>query len=104
MQSTHVLAAGQAMNIEEHLEAVVPCPANCVIQMRKLSLDVWVAALGHKSPVADRNADVVEAGSGNCSKVALLEPGRPMRVESVVGFLRAESLRVAVLVDDTVAV
>ena len=49
------------MQIYNHLEAVVPCPSDCFLQVGKLPSDVRFVCPDFERPVTDWNADVVES-------------------------------------------
>ena len=49
------------MQVHDDLKAMVACPADSLLQVWKLTGDVWLSGANLESPVADGQPDVVEA-------------------------------------------
>lgn len=58
-----VLRAGSAVQINQNFETVVSSPADGLVEVGGLALDVRFAAGDIVGPETDRNSDVVKTGS-----------------------------------------
>lgn len=49
------------MQVNDNFQAMVGCPLNCLLQIGKLTLDIWFSGIHIERPVADGNTNVVQA-------------------------------------------
>lgn len=89
-----------AVQVDHDFEAGASGPADGVVEDGELALHVRVAVEGGDGPVADGDADVVQAGGGDLVEVVLGDPGVPVVGETRGRFVFSESGGVGVLVDD----
>ncbi len=76
------------MKINDDLETIIRAPLNGFLEVVGLvSLDIRLTGRSVKSPVADRDSDVVEASTGDLSKIGFSVKGGPMRREPAVALL-----------------
>ena len=66
-----VLAARCTMQVDDHLDVVVPSPSHSLLEVRKLALDIWFTARHVECPEPNGNADVVQAVAEHLSANAL---------------------------------
>ena len=59
-----VLASWDTVEVDDHLQVVVPSPRNGILQILQLPLDVWLLGANLKRPVPYRDPDVVQASDG----------------------------------------
>lgn len=62
-----VLTARRPMQIYNHLEAVVPCPSDCLLEVRQLTSDVRLSWSDLERPIANGNADMIQSRRGTIS-------------------------------------
>jgi len=90
------------MHVQHNLKASATCPTNGLVDILLLPLDIRVTALRGDSPVADGNADMIEASVRNVLKVGLRVPGRPVLLENASALIRAEMLTKSELIHDAI--
>ena len=59
-----VLASWDTVEVDDHLQVVVPSPRNGILQILQLPLDVRLPGANLKRPVPYRDPDVVQASDG----------------------------------------
>lgn len=91
-----------AMEINNHVKTCAVCPADSLVKVTELALDVGIAWLWIKCPVADGNADVIQASTGHGSDVALSDPRGPVRRQCRLRCRLTERLAEGPFVDRTV--
>jgi hypothetical protein len=91
------------VQVEHDLEPGRAGPGDGPVEHWQLALHVGISGQGRHGPVADGDADVVQAGGGHVGKVLLEVEGVPVRAQTFAGLGRAEDVREAVLVHDVAA-
>ena len=106
------------MQVNDHLQSVLPRPSNGLLEIRQLAGDVGLPRAHLEGPVADRDADMVETGVNdasmycmesrprdspsrrNVSEVLLGDPSIPVLLEDGERGLPVLELTEGVLVDN----
>lgn len=91
------------MEVDLDFDTGAACPANSLVEIRKLTLYVGITVQGGNSPVSEGNADVVQACRGDSVDVILSNPCVPVVIETREGFVFAECCSVGPFVNDSAA-
>lgn len=70
-----------SVQVNNNLETGGTSPADSLVQVGQLAIDVGVALQGRKSPVADGDTDMVHASGGDLVEVTLVDEGAPVLVQ-----------------------
>lgn len=87
-----------AMKIYHNSYACLSGPSNGLVQISKLSLNVWFARQRFHGPVSNRYADVIQTSTSNLEKVIPCDPGFPMSIQTPQCFVMSQDLAEGVFI------
>jgi hypothetical protein len=88
------------MQIDDDLQAMVLRPTDRLLEIGKLTLDVWLTGGNVERPEPNRDADVIEARRSDVGEVLLSDKCIPVLLECRLSFRFILVLSKRVLVDD----
>lgn len=90
------------MQIDNYLKTGRASPANGLVEVLQLAVDVLVAIEVLQSPVANRDSDMVHASRGNLVKVVGSDEAAPVLCQKRPALVSANSLTERPLIDSSI--
>jgi hypothetical protein len=88
------------MQVQQDLKTCGSGPANSLVKIWQLPLDVWISFKRSDGPIPDRYAHMIETGGRYLGKVVFSYPSTPMLFKARGRFGRSKGLSIGIFIND----